>query len=199
MRTISILVGAVLLALGLSTVPADAANCVRNRAVFCNHVATVAYVAPVVAYHAAAVQVIEVPVALDYYHSLANFNQASLIADAVVGRLALLDRQPGQQRPLATPKTAAAPMATPPAVPGSDEPSALLAKVVGDSCIRCHSGAKLGGGLDLSNLSAVPELERYKVSAWVMNGRMPKGGNPLSDEHAKLFADWADGFKVASK
>jgi hypothetical protein len=200
MRLIS--VAAFLAAIGFIA-PADAGSCVRNRSVFCNRVTyTAPYAAPVVTY-ANAVRVIEVPTSLDYYHSLGSFYQANLVADAVVGRLTLLNQQslpakPDQQRPPAQVKPPATSPSSSGAV-GRDEPDARLAKVVGDSCIRCHSGAKLGGGLDLSNLASIPELQRYKISAWVLDGTMPKGGEALPDADAKLFLDWAHSFKVASR
>jgi hypothetical protein len=211
MRVVSVLFSVLFVAL-CGIAPADAQRpCVRNRAVFCNRTvsyATAAYVAPTVAYNAVATQVIAVPTSLDFYYSLDNFNRANLIADAVIGRLTLLNQQslppakataqpPGPMRSMeAVPGKVSAILGIP--SPGADEPDARLAKVVGNSCIRCHSGAKLGGGLDLSNLSAIPELQRYKIAAWVLDGSMPKGGEPLPDEQAKLFMDWSHSFKVAS-
>ncbi len=204
MRVISLLLAFCAVA-SLGTLPsAEGQSCVRNRAVFCptvrTYATTAAYVAPAVAYHAAAVQVIEVPVALDYYYSLNSFNQAALISDAVVGKLALLDQQ--QRRGVDTPsrKQAAIPPKGTPVIPGSDEPDAKLAAVVGKSCISCHSAAKKSGGLDLSDLRAMSEFQRLKCSNRVLRGEMPpQPRDPLSNEEAALFSEWASNFKGSSR
>jgi mono/diheme cytochrome c family protein len=193
--------------LAIFATAAPSQSCVRTRNNFLCHntyapaVVATTYTTPTYNY-ATPVIAIEVPTALDYYYSLGSYYQSQLIADAVVGKLALLNQTNRQTEPLRTQRpedTSIAPRSLPPQVPGRDDATAALAKVVGDNCVRCHSASKAGGGLDLSNLSAIPELQRYKIAAFVNDGSMPKGGQPLPDEQAKLFFDWAKGFRTAQR
>lgn len=204
MKIIAAFATAGLLALCLLA-PSDAADCHRNRSVFCPTAAT--YAAPT--YNAVAVAhaveyvpvAVAVPVYTEFAYSLSPYLTETLV-DAAAFRAAKLLNQSNvaPQRPAAPPVVPAAAKPGPVSMaPGGDEPTAALAKVVGDSCIRCHSAAKASGGLDLSNLSAVPELERFKIAAYVLDGTMPKGGQNLPDEQAQLFFAWAKGFKTASR
>jgi hypothetical protein len=60
---------------------------------------------------------------------------------------------------------------------------ATVAKVLTESCVKCHAGYK-----DLSSLSA---SDRWEIAGRVNVGNMPKGKQPLPDEVVRSLFDWA--------
>ena len=155
----------------------------------------------------------------DYYSSTSDYYRDQLLVNAVAGKTAellkgqqelqslreevsllrrqlLLPQQPQQAQPPAQPET---PRQTAPIMPkatgqGPPVPDGLQ-QVVQQSCIRCHgaNNASAGGGIDLSNLAAVPVPVRLAAKAAVDDGYMPKGGKALPDQAAALFHLYATG------
>ncbi len=175
-------------------VAADASGICRNRAALVVHTP---YVAPV--YQAAYVQPYAVAVATspDYYYSLNSYYQSSLIADAVIGRLTILNQQQPSPSPLPPipQKTAPqpAPKDGPPKTSLSNGDTQALTKLVSDKCLRCHGPQKSEGGLDLSRLDAVPIGKRFAAFSLCAAEEMPKGGQPLGDSELRLLYAWARG------
>src|SRR5215831_14721451 len=72
------------------------------------------------------------------------------------------------------------------------------------NCLGCHGSAQPAAGLDLRTLAGVMagatsgpvvvpgDPDRSRLWAMVRDGKMPKGGLPLSDEEKQLFHDWIE-------
>jgi mono/diheme cytochrome c family protein len=187
---------------------ADASGICRNRAALVVHTPYVAPVVTTYATTAAYVQPYAVAVATspDYYYSLNSYYQSSLIADAVIGRLTLLNQQQPSPQPTPLPPIpqrsapAPAPKDGPPKTSLSTGDTAALTKLVSDRCLRCHGPQKSEGGLDLSRLDAVPVGKRFAAFSLCAAEEMPRGGQPLNDEELRLFYAWARGGQsVASR
>ncbi|HYE79743.1 MAG TPA: hypothetical protein VEI97_17285, partial [bacterium] len=62
-----------------------------------------------------------------------------------------------------------------------------LVKLIEDKCAKCHSGAKVGGGVDLSNPGAISFEGWLEIHNSVRVGSMPKGADPLGNEDFLMF------------
>jgi mono/diheme cytochrome c family protein len=83
------------------------------------------------------------------------------------------------------------PAAAGPAAPAAPAKHAALAAVVQAKCLRCHGPQRKEGGLDLSDLGAVPAGRRWAAHGLASSGEMPKGGGPVGDDEVRLFYEWA--------
>lgn len=141
-------------------------------------------------YHHAAQAVHFVPVAIspDFYYSTNNFYQALVQAKLVAGELAQMQ----------APKPAIAQIQTPCPCPKTEAKvtagnvNEKLAALISGRCLKCHQGPSAGGGLSLENLDSLPRFQRWACYASVNRGKMPKGGQAISDQEVDLFAEWAE-------
>lgn len=165
-----------------------------RRIVAARRVVVAPYVAPV--YHAAVVQqvAIAVPVQADYVYSLGSYYQSQLLADAIVGRLTLLQQQQAAPAPKTGPFKPA--NAEPEPAPGkaSAAPASLQA-LVQAKCIRCHGPQKKEGNFDMTNLDAIPPGRRWECVGRVASEDMPRAGGALTDAELDTFQQWAAGTK----
>lgn len=142
---------------------------------------------PVVKRRVVEERVVEKVVHPDYYYSTRDYYRDQLLVDAIVGKLLQLQRQgllapggqPGRRMPIVGGANA-----------GIDPQLVALTQRV---CIKCHQQGNAGNGLVLTDLATVSEGQRWKAYGLVNGGIMPKGGQPVSDDEAKLFFDWAQG------
>lgn len=63
--------------------------------------------------------------------------------------------------------------------------------IISNSCLKCHSGATLKGGLDLSK--DLTPLKKMRAALRVVNRTMPpaEGGGPLSDAKTEAIVTWS--------
>lgn len=77
-----------------------------------------------------------------------------------------------------------------------DEKASKLAEVQAvftSRCARCHSGAEPKGGLDLTDITKLSDLQAHKAEILARKGLMPppdNGGAPIPDEEAALLEEW---------
>lgn len=198
MRIILFLTLVVAAALSLAPL-AQADHCVRQRVLVQQAVVAKAVVADTVLVPKA----VAVAVSPDYYYSVADHYRDSLLADAITQRVVQRLQASGN---VASPPETTAPNGvcqcnrppapnSPPANPPAGSTPAKLVAVVKASCLKCHSGANVRGGLDLSNLDTVPEGVRWKAYSLVNTGEMPQGAAAIGDEDVKLFYEWAKSAK----
>jgi mono/diheme cytochrome c family protein len=150
-------------------------------------------------YHAPAVvkkEVLIVPKAVkvlvspDYYYSISDGYREALLADAIAYRLLAAQGRaappsevvPRYEEPKTKRPGGSAPQA-------ATEVSEALKKLADARCAKCHSGGD--NGIDLDDLSTVPEGQRWHAHALVNSGEMPKGGKAITDDEVKLFYEWA--------
>ena len=100
-----------------------------------------------------------------------------------------------QSPPSAGPQAPAEPPAAPqvPSPPAGAVDTPAVQAIITRSCVSCHSGATPKGGLDMTDVSTLTELQRYKVWGQAHAGTMPKGGDPIPDADAETLRKWAMG------
>lgn len=64
---------------------------------------------------------------------------------------------------------------------------AKLMSLIKSSCVSCHGGSNVSGGIDMSKFESFDSAKIKRVIRSVQNGDMPQGGEPLSVEQIGLF------------
>jgi len=82
--------------------------------------------------------------------------------------------------------------------------SADVLPILQDRCVRCHGGQKTEEGLDLTSFASLMagssngeviasgDAENSFLIQQVVEGEMPKRGNPLTAEQIQILTDWVN-------
>ena len=76
--------------------------------------------------------------------------------------------------------------------------TSLSANIFQPDCIKCHGGPKPAAGIDLSDYQMLIKSScvvagnpaKSQLYVVVQNGKMPKGGTPLSAQQVQAISDW---------
>jgi hypothetical protein len=150
------------------------------------------------------VKAIAVPVAYDYYYSVQDYYRDQLLADAIAYRILSRGSNAQPAAPVSSQPEVQAPAPNTPDVPPPKAMAAgdwkqKLSATITSKCVKCHGGGSVQGGLNLTNIDAVPELQRATAFALVETGVMPKDGRPVDNEEVTPFFQWLMEAKAARK
>jgi hypothetical protein len=152
--------------------------------------------------------IFEVPVTdlgLEYYYRVKDSAELSIddddlekLSEKIVAKLISklsLPTKPDAPPPVDNPS----PDDTEPVEPASPEtPTDKLKlkslEILKKNCAKCHSGDTINGGLEIikdNKLSQLNREQKFDIFIQAFEQKMPKGGDPLSDEDVIILKDWA--------
>lgn len=153
--------------------------------------------------------IFEVPVSnlgLEYYYRVKDSESLTLkdddiekLSDAIVAKLInklALPTGPNQPTQPSDPTVESTPIPKPEPEP-LDEVGKLNLKaltILKTNCAKCHSGDKINGGLEIIKDDDIANLNReqkFDIFISAFDQKMPKGGDPLSDEDVIVLKEWA--------
>ena len=144
---------------------------------------------------------IEVEVHRDHYYSIDSYYQQSLLADAIVGRLMLMNGKTqstpvAQTRPLVNTTTSNPLTVSASGTPVSAYQNNELSLAFKTNCASCHNGSQHTAFLSADDkLLDLPKSKVLEVFHLVNTGRMPKNQKPLEDKYMALIDAWVGASK----
>lgn len=142
---------------------------------------------------------------LEYYYRVKDQDELSIkdddiekISNAVVAKLIeklALPTKPENPGVEPTPDNPDQPIVPEPEPESPVEQLKLSAlNILKKNCAKCHSGDTINGGLEIVKDGKLAQLNReqkFDIFIATFDQKMPKGGDPLSDEDVIVLKEWA--------